>query len=43
MKKIKISKEKLMEVLNRNFALAGIKITVRRYNTILTELGFQLE
>ena len=38
-----ISKATLMEVFDRNLALAGVKITVRRYNTILTELGFELD
>ena len=38
-----ISKAALMEVLDRNLILAGVKITVRRYNTILTELGFELD
>ncbi len=36
------TREKLMQVLDRNFKHAGIRITVRRYNKILEELGFEL-
>ena len=38
-----ITRDQLAEVLDRNLELAGVKITVRRYNTILTELGFTLD
>lgn len=37
-----VSLDDLMRVLDRNFAQAGIQITARRYNKILTELGFSL-
>ncbi len=40
---MEISKEKLMEVLDRNFEEAKVKVTVGRYNKILTDLGFELE
>ena len=37
-----ITKQRMIAVLDRNFAEAGINITVRRYNKILTDLGFRL-
>jgi hypothetical protein len=38
-----ITRRTLMQVLDRNFADAGIQITVRRYNQILTDLGYRLD
>jgi hypothetical protein len=38
-----ISRERLMQVLDKNFKAAGIQITVRRYNQIVTDLGFALD
>jgi hypothetical protein len=31
-----------MKVLDRTFEQQGVKLTVRGYNTILTDLGFRL-
>lgn len=39
---IKISRAQFMIVLDLNLKEAGIKITVARYNQILTDLGFHL-
>ena len=38
-----VSRRRLMAVLDSNFEEAGVRITVRRYNQILTDLGFHLE
>ncbi len=40
---MEITKKKLIAVLDRNFREAGVRVTVRRYNRILTDLGFELE
>jgi len=37
------TKEKVMEILDKNFNEANIKITVRRYNKILLDMGFTLD
>jgi hypothetical protein len=37
-----ITRGRLMKVLDRNLAEAGVQLTIRRYNTILTDLGFRL-
>jgi transposase len=38
-----VLRERLMAVLDQNFEQAGVRITTRRYNKILTDLGFTLE
>lgn len=38
-----IPRATMMAVLDRNLELAGVKLTVRRYNTILAELGYSLD
>ena len=38
-----VSRRRLMTTLDRNFEEAGVRVTVRRYNEILEELGFHLE
>lgn len=42
-KECTIPRATMMAVLDRNLDLAGVKLTVRRYNTILTELGYSLD
>lgn len=37
-----ITRHRLMTVMDNNVGVAGIKITVRTYNKILTDLGFRL-
>jgi hypothetical protein len=37
-----ISRRQVIQVLDRNFQEANMQMTVRRYNTILTDLGFTL-
>jgi hypothetical protein len=38
-----LTREALMEVLDRNLKEASVELTTRRYNTILTGLGFPLK
>ena len=38
-----ITRKKLMKVLDKVFLKQGVKITVRGYNEILTDLGFELD
>lgn len=40
---VPLRRRKVLEVLKRNFRDGGINITTRRFNLILTELGFRLE
>jgi hypothetical protein len=40
---VSISRKRFMEILDRNLAESGERLTVRRYNKILTDLGFELE
>lgn len=38
----KITRKRLMTVLDRAFKEQGVRLTIRGYNKILTDLGFRL-
>lgn len=40
---VPLRRRKVMKVLEKNFQEGGVKVTVRRFNKILTDLGYRLE